>query len=275
MRGAKGHRSWGVAVALVMAASAHAGTVTPAAPANTTFRELARTCAPGVHPALMGRIGTIESGGNPFAIGVVGGRLARQPTNRAEALATVDALKAGGWNYSLGLVQVNRANLARFAKTTADMLDPCTNLTTGAAILRECFDRARLNMSVDAAVQAALSCYYSGHLTRGAGYARKVSTAEALGQTRAASVDRAAAPIAIIPDAVPVDRRARSEQRDMPRSAPRVGRNRPDPEDDWFTSWGDDDRQPLARTGRRNDTRGRRAGRDDAGGADISEEAWQ
>jgi len=38
-------------------------------------------CAVGVHPALMEKIIHVESSGNPYAIGVVGGHLLRQPRN--------------------------------------------------------------------------------------------------------------------------------------------------------------------------------------------------
>lgn len=249
MRDVKGQRLWGVgfgaAVWMLAMTIAHAAPADMSATSVAPFADLVKTCAPGVHPALMGRIGTVESSGNPFAIGVVGGRLARQPTNRAEALATVAALNAGGWNYSLGLVQVNRYNLARFSKTAADMLNPCANLSTGAAILRECYDRAQPGrIGVDAAVRAALSCYYSGHLTRGAGYARKVSMAEPLGQTRVSMQPESAAvpAIPVIPDVASSDRGGRER---TGTALPRVrvesrGEARRNQDDEWFTSWGDD-----------------------------------
>ena len=63
---------------------------------------------------VMHHVVRVESSFNPYAIGVVGGRLARQPANLPEALATVRMLEGRGYNFSLGLAQVNRYNLAKY-----------------------------------------------------------------------------------------------------------------------------------------------------------------
>lgn len=115
----------------------------------------------------MERIATVESGKNPFAIGVVDGKLVRQPKNAAEAVATAKALDAAGWNFSLGLGQINKFNLARFNMDFYSVLDPCNNLRAGAAILAECDIRARRQFSGKEAMDAAHSCYYSGNFVRG------------------------------------------------------------------------------------------------------------
>ncbi|HFT8010312.1 TPA: lytic transglycosylase domain-containing protein [Burkholderia cenocepacia] len=229
------------------AAQALASTsVTNAAPtpsADGGFSALAQACAPGVHPQLMGRIGRIESSGNPYAIGVVGGRLVRQPTNRAEALATVKALDAGRWNYSLGIVQVNVHNFDRYGVSAADMFDPCRNLKTGAAILTECYTRARAAdpRNDQRAVHAALSCYYSGDLKAGRAYAQKVAAAvpidavrvpDAIGIVSDGSAPRASSRGARSAMRVPVDRREMSAA------------------DDWFDG-GDDEPRTLPNASRR------------------------
>lgn len=64
-----------------------------------------------VPASVMRHVVEVESGANPFAIGVVGGRLARQPKNLDEAVATARMLEAKGYNFSVGIAQVNRANL--------------------------------------------------------------------------------------------------------------------------------------------------------------------
>ena len=107
------------------------------------FNTLAQQCAPEVHPTTLQAVVRTESGFNPFAIGVVGGRLVRQPQNRDEAVATVKALDAAGWNYSMGLSQVNRYNLSRFGMDANSAFDPCTNLHAGSAILSERLERGR------------------------------------------------------------------------------------------------------------------------------------
>lgn len=132
------------------------------------FSTVAQECAPAVHPVTMQAIVHTESGFNPYAIGVVGGRLVRQPRDLNEAVATAKALEAGGWNYSMGLAQVNRANLVRYGLDTSSVFDPCANLRAGAAILSDCYSRASSrNGAGQAALLAAVSCYYSGNFQRG------------------------------------------------------------------------------------------------------------
>jgi type IV secretion system protein VirB1 len=199
-------------------------------PVAASFVSLAQECAPDVHHALLGRVATVESSGNPFAIGVVGGHLARQPKNLPEALATVKVLDAGGWNYSMGLVQVNVHNLAPYGQTTESVFEPCTNLRTGAAILEACYARAKPQFAqADDAVRAALSCYYSGDLTRGAAYAQKVAAAVP------ASGVQGTQPIEIVPDVRPAGGPARRAAARPERAATSAAR------DDWFTTYGDDE----------------------------------
>ncbi len=146
------------------------------------FLALALSCAPQVHPDTARAIVSVESGFNPYAIGVVGGALVRQPRNRAEALATIDALHATGWNYSVGIGQINVTNFARLGVTPGTALDPCTNLTAMQAVLGECFERASPGADAQEALRRALSCYYSGNFSTGVrhGYVgRVVATAHA------------------------------------------------------------------------------------------------
>ncbi|WP_413705577.1 lytic transglycosylase domain-containing protein [Ralstonia sp. Ralssp110] len=131
------------------------------------FSTLAQQCAPGVHPTTLQAVVRTESGFNPYAIGVVGGHLARQPKTRAEAVATAKALAAQGLNFSMGLGQVNKAHLPRFGLNYESVFDACANLQAGARILQECYDRARTQVGPDKALNAAISCYYSGNFSRG------------------------------------------------------------------------------------------------------------
>lgn len=124
-----------------------------------------------VSPEVMQHIVQVESSANPYAIGVVGGQLERQPSNLGEALATVRMLNTKGYNYSLGLSQVNRANLGRYGLDTYEKaFDRCANLTAGAQILADCYKSAGHNWG------KAFSCYYSGNFTTGfrEGYVQKV-----------------------------------------------------------------------------------------------------
>lgn len=133
------------------------------------FLVMAQQCAPTVAPQTMAAIVQVESSRNPFAIGVVGGKLQRQPKTQAEAVATAKALEADGWNFSVGVAQVNRHNLPKFSLTYEDAFDACANVRVGSKILEECFSRAlpRSEGDQQRALQAAFSCYYSGNFKRG------------------------------------------------------------------------------------------------------------
>jgi type IV secretion system protein VirB1 len=213
--------------------------VSMAANANASaFAALAMKCAPDVHPTLLGRVATVESSGNPFAIGVVGGHLAHQPQTLAQAMATVRSLDAGGWNYSMGLIQVNVHNIARFGQRVPDIFEPCTNLKTGAAILRECYERARARKSGgDTAVRAALSCYYTGDLDRGQAYAMKVAASAPVDDVAGAQAQS----IDVIPDVAARTGGMASAQAGSARST-RAGTPSPKPTDksSWFTTYRDD-----------------------------------
>lgn len=148
---------------------------------TATFLALALACAPQVHPDTARAIASVESRFNSNAIGVVGGELHRQPRSRAEALATINALQAAGWNYSVGLGQINVGNFARLGLTPRTALDPCISLSAMQSVLGECYARAASNNAAQSALRFALSCYYSGNFTTGLrhGYVGKVVRASA------------------------------------------------------------------------------------------------
>jgi type IV secretion system protein VirB1 len=149
----------------------------------TTFLSLVLTCAPQVHTDTARALVQVESEFNPWAIGVVGGALERQPQSRAEALATARALRQAGWNFSVGLAQINVTNDGRLGLTLETAFDPCTNLAAMQTVLLDCFDRADAHTTEEQSGQTtlrqALSCYYSGNFTTGyqQGYVHKVAQA--------------------------------------------------------------------------------------------------
>lgn len=149
----------------------------------STFIALAIACAPQVDLTTARALVSVESAFNPWAIGVVGGALARQPRTRAEALITARALRAAGWNFSVGLGQINVSNFERLSLTLDRALDPCLNLTAMQTVLTECMDRIapldRPRQADQAELRKVLSCYYSGNFITGFahGYVRKVATA--------------------------------------------------------------------------------------------------
>ncbi len=120
---------------------------------------------------VMQHVVRVESSFNPYAIGVVGGRLVRQPRNLPEALATVRMLEQRGYNFSVGLAQVNRKNLEKYGLDSYEKaFQACPNLQAGSRILAECYSRSNDSWP------KSFSCYYSGDFTTGFrhGYVRKI-----------------------------------------------------------------------------------------------------
>jgi type IV secretion system protein VirB1 len=156
---------------------------------TATFLALVLVCAPQVHPGTARALVQVESSFNPWAIAVVGGSLDHQPRDRAEALATARALRRAGWNFSLGLGQINVANVDRLGLSLEEAFEPCTNLAALQRVLVDCFERAvsvpEVAPSAQGALRHALSCYYSGNFVTGMqqGYVRHV-THTALAQRR-------------------------------------------------------------------------------------------
>lgn len=146
---------------------------------DMAFSTLAATCAPLVHSSTARALVAVESGFNPHAIGVVGGVLERQPKTTGEARATATALQQQGWNFSVGLAQINQRNFDRLGLTAASAFDPCANLRAMQAVLGECFDRAGMRSPSKVAIRQALSCYYSGNFVTGFdhGYVARVVSA--------------------------------------------------------------------------------------------------
>ena len=171
---------------------------------------------------VMRHVVQVESSANPFAIGVVGAQLVRQPKTLGEAVATAKMLESGGYNYSLGAAQVNRVNFRKYGLDSHEKaFDFCTNLAAGASILAGCYTSAGGDWG------KAFSCYYSGNFVTGfrTGYVQKVFDSISRGQTvadalpaigaiplRAASaLPPTTAPAAAMP-AAPAGSRAEAEQ---------------------------------------------------------------
>ena len=151
----------------------------------STFAALAVVCAPLVHASTAQALVAVESDFNPHAIGVVGGALMRQPRHQAEAIATAHRLQAQGWNFSVGLAQINVRNFERLGLTLDSAFEPCQNLRAMQAVLGDCFERSNPGPQ-QSVLRQALSCYYSGNAVTGfqEGYVRRV--------VRAASSQRVA-----------------------------------------------------------------------------------
>lgn len=175
--------------------------------------QLAARCAPSVAFETLAAIVRTESGFQPFALGVNGpggGAFFPETREAAAALAT-DLIVRQGRSVDLGLMQVNSSNLRALDLTIAEVLDPCTNLSAGARILRDGFANAsRGEADPQQALRVALSRYNTGHPERGFanGYVRRVQGAAEVvvpairlrSEAAAASRRSAATPIPELPD---------------------------------------------------------------------------
>jgi type IV secretion system protein VirB1 len=133
---------------------------------TSAFLALAMQCAPSIHPATLIPIVKTESSFNPWAIGVVGRALPRQPQSLDEAVTAVKALVEQGADFSIGLGQINRQHFD--VGKPERVFDPCTNLRMTAVVLQACYSKAsKSEPDQQAALQQAISCYYSGNLKRG------------------------------------------------------------------------------------------------------------
>ncbi|ENE6639018.1 lytic transglycosylase domain-containing protein [Salmonella enterica] len=134
---------------------------------TSAFLALAIQCAPNVHTDTLQALVRTESGFNPYAIGVVGPPLAKQPTSLNEALDAIKSLNKAGLKYSLGLSQIYIGNLAN-EPDISSVFEPCKNLRLGANILSSCYQRALTETDDQQdALKKAFSCYYSNNFTRG------------------------------------------------------------------------------------------------------------
>lgn len=142
------------------------------------FISLANTCAPMVEPTTMARIVKVESGFNPYAIGISGDRrLAKQPTSKAEAMITAKWLLDHGYKIAMGYGQISHKEMPGLGFTLNDVFDDCKNLQGSGIILARKFSAAkRIYRNDQDALRAALSSYNTGSFTAGFGngYVQKI-----------------------------------------------------------------------------------------------------
>ncbi|HGJ5865385.1 lytic transglycosylase domain-containing protein [Arsenophonus nasoniae] len=127
---------------------------------TTAFLALAMQCAPSVHPDTSLAVARVESGLNPYAIGIVGVKKGLFPESKNQALSHVNQLKTQGKRYSLGLMQITSTNFKTYHVNDEQLFDPCTNLAVFEKIMTDCYQRG-------GSLKRALSCYYTGNFSTG------------------------------------------------------------------------------------------------------------
>lgn len=132
------------------------------------FSELAAKCAPNVHASTLKALIGNESSFNPYAIGVVGTRLERQPQSLSEAVATAEQLERDGHRYAMGLGQLLVTNMRARGLSYQDVFEPCRNLQAISNLLIEYYSQAlKTSRTKQEALLKATSMYYSGNELRG------------------------------------------------------------------------------------------------------------
>ena len=136
------------------------------------------SCAAVVSPRTIAAVVSVESNGWPLTIHDNTIDRSYTFTDRMTADTTARALLAAGHNVDLGLAQINSSNLARLGLTPLDVLDPCTNLRAGAAILHSAYTAAARRFGAgQGALRHALSAYNSGSMFGAPQYVRRVVAA--------------------------------------------------------------------------------------------------
>jgi type IV secretion system protein VirB1 len=146
------------------------------------FLSLAGRCAPGAPADTLLAIANTESAlySNAISInrpaaaarraGYSDGQLvlAKQPKDRNEAMYWLHWFESHRYTVSVGLMQVNSEIAASFHLKPEQLLEPCTNLHVGGAILISAYtDMAHLVGEGFSALDAALSLYNTGNATAG------------------------------------------------------------------------------------------------------------
>lgn len=142
--------------------------------------QIAASCAANVAPETLLSIIKTESGFETLAIGDNTDHRSFHPGSLDEAVAFAVRLTAAGHNLDLGLAQINQpaGHLQRRGLSVADAFDPCTSLRVGGEVLADCYRRAS-GRDEQARLRAAVGCYNSGSVQRGADYVELVLAAAA------------------------------------------------------------------------------------------------
>lgn len=98
----------------------------------------------GIPPNLLVAIAKVESGFRPWVINInKDGRSVKviNPRSYTEAVYYLNYIHQYGYNYDVGIGQINVANIRRLNLDPVSLLDPCNNITVSAYILRENINR--------------------------------------------------------------------------------------------------------------------------------------
>lgn len=139
------------------------------------FLAFAGQCGPDVHPVTTTALVKAESGFRPLAVRNNTTKQSFYPASEDEAKQLVEGFAAKGHRLAIGLMQVTTPWTTRFNIRPTDLLDACTNVRIGTAILRANYDScARPGRPQQATLECALSAYWSGNGEIGGAYVNHV-----------------------------------------------------------------------------------------------------
>lgn len=125
-------------------------------------------CAPDVSPVTLNALVGVESAGKPYVVANVTDNTSHYFDNKEKAIFFLNDLSSQKKRYSAGLMQIYSGNFQAYGLTNETVFDHCTNIKTGAEILKSCYNTASKETSdPQIALRKAMSCYYSGNFTRG------------------------------------------------------------------------------------------------------------
>lgn len=133
-------------------------------------------CGNGVQAPIVEAIIQAESSGNPWAVNVNVRDGQAQPLlvparSRDEAIAQATQLRAEGYSFDVGLMQVNSVNVVRLGVPFEEAFDVCTNLKMGTTVYNEfaagAVGYAEQFDTPHKQVMATLSAYNTGSYWKG------------------------------------------------------------------------------------------------------------
>jgi type IV secretion system protein VirB1 len=156
-----------------------------------TFNQLAARCAPNAAVDTLEAVALTESALHPYALSLnypwtvaaYNGLhnqevyLTRQPATLTEAIHWTRWFHSRGYTVSIGLMQINSENAAKYGVTVHQLFDPCTNVAIGARLLGDIYSTTPHSSNPDLnALISTFSVYNSGTYTTGLknGYASTV-----------------------------------------------------------------------------------------------------
>jgi hypothetical protein len=145
-------------------------------------------CAHGIDPTIQAAVVAVESHGNAWVLHDNNDGHVYRPSTMHEAATVASTIIAENTEtlgdddrgVDIGLGQINSRNLTHLHVTVSQMLDPCENLTVSSHMLTGAWNaeqRRSASLDRDAAWDAALQIYNSGHAHGDESYARSVRIA--------------------------------------------------------------------------------------------------